>query len=122
MLNIDQTNVAIVEAQRAWLHEQVDLSCDKLIANFKASEAVSANGVYKTPTLADGLDPRNKNGVNLTARGVEIIYRLFDDGAGYNRAGKTLGISQGAAKNRKAAWEKLGGPSREKIILDIDAI
>lgn len=75
---------------------------------------------FAVPTLADGLDPRNKNGVNLTARGAEILYRLFDAGAGYNRAAKTLQIAQNAAKNRKVMWEKLGGANRPKLKLDID--
>lgn len=68
----------------------------------------------KIPTLAQCQDPANKteNGVNLTERGVEVLYRLFDDGAGYNRASKSLGITQTAARHRKGAWEKAGGRDR----------
>lgn len=118
----DATTYAKIEAHRTFLHEQVDSSCDALIAQLSSQRTPQVNGVdYKLPTLADGLDPRNKNGVNLTERGAEMIYRLFDDGAGYNRAAKTMNISQGAAKNRKAVWTKLGGLERQKRILDIDA-
>ena len=72
------------------------------------------------PTLNDGRDPRNKNGHNLTDRGAELLYRMFDDGAGYNRASKMLNITQAAAKNRKAAWQRAGGVNRKRLTLDID--
>lgn len=116
------TAIALIEAHRLQMHHHVDATCNDVIARLRGSNAPTSGVVYKTPTLVDGLDPRNKNGVNLTDRGAEIIYRLFDDGAGYNRAAKTLGISQGAAKNRKAVWTKLGGTNRQKRILDIDAV
>jgi hypothetical protein len=80
----------------------------------------SAAPRYKMPSLNDGRDPRNKNGHNLTERGAELLYRMFDDGAGYNRASKMLNITQAAAKNRKAAWEKAGGANRKRLTLDID--
>jgi len=114
------TVIAAVEAARADLLSQVNQAFDSLIAQLSPS-AADANVVYKVPTLADGHDPRNKNGANLTPRGAEILYRVFDEGGGYNRASKMLNITQGAAKNRKALWVKLGGKSRPKMLLDIDA-
>ena len=72
------------------------------------------------PTLEQCQDPRNKDGANLTERGVEILYRLFDDDAGYNRASKALGITQTAARNRKGLWVKKGGLNRTRMPLDID--
>jgi hypothetical protein len=98
----------------------VNTACDDLIV--RLSPPAASSGVsFKMPTLADGHDPRNKNGLNLTPRGVEILYRVFDDGGGYNRAAKMLNISQGAAKNRKGLWQKLGGRNRQREVLDIDA-
>ncbi len=113
-----------IETLRTRLHAHIDASCDDLIAKLDGagSDKAATNIVYKTPTLADGHDPRNKNGLNLTPRGVEIIYRVFDDNGGYNRAAKMLNISQGAAKNRKATWLREGGTNRTKQIIDIDAI
>jgi hypothetical protein len=110
---------AAVESTRTALIGRVNEACDGLLAMLLPQS--SPTGVtFKMPTLADGHDPRNKIGLNLTPRGVEILYRVFDDDGGYNRAAKMLNISQGAAKNRKALWQKLGGKSRQKQILDID--
>jgi hypothetical protein len=112
--------IAAIEATRSSLIDFVNGACDGLVAKL-APQPVSPNNVtYKMPTLADGHDPRNKIGLNLTPRGVEILYRVFDDDGGYNRAAKMLNISQGAAKNRKGLWQKLGGKNRIKEVLDID--
>ena len=113
------TTIAHLEALRATLHAQIDVIYNDAIAKL-ASGDTSAPVIFKTPTLADGHDPRNKNGLNLTPRGVEILYRVFDDGGGYNRASKMLNITQGAAKNRKAIWTKVGGLDRAKQVIDID--
>jgi hypothetical protein len=115
------TATAVIEALRTGLHAHIDATCNDAIRQLSSDEA-PATVVYKEPTLADGHDPRNKNGQNLTPRGAEIIYRVFDDGGGYNRAAKLLNISQGAAKNRKAIWTSLGGLNRTKQVLDIDLI
>ena len=114
------TIIAAIEATRSSLVDVVNDACDRLIAKL-ASPPGPARGIeYKMPTMADGHDPRNKIGLNLTPRGVEILYRVFDDDGGYNRAAKMLNISQGAAKNRKALWQKLGGKNRQKEVIDID--
>jgi hypothetical protein len=110
---------AAIEAARAQTIATVNQAFDDLAATL-APTPPQAQRIYKTPTPADGLDPRNKNGANLTPRGVEILFRAFDDCAGYNRAGKLLNITQGAAKNRKDQWRKLGGIHRVKTPLDID--
>jgi hypothetical protein len=111
-----------LEALRAELHTAIDISINARIAelNGEGGSPTVSPPIYKTPTLADGHDPRNKNGLNLTPRGVEILYRVFDDDGGYNRAAKMLNISQGAAKNRKALWVREGGKNRTKQTLDID--
>jgi len=121
-MSVSTTNVvAAIEAMRTDLTASIDRACDGLRAAL-ASEAPPTHAVLKFPTLQDGHDPRNKNGLNLTERGVEILYRVFDDDGGYNRAAKMLNISQGAAKNRKGLWMKVGGKNRQKLVLDIDAV
>lgn len=116
------TALLSLENLRAELHAAIDTSINAQIAALdgEGGPRASIPPVYKTPTLADGHDPRNKNGLNLTPRGVEILYRVFDDDGGYNRAAKMLKISQGAAKNRKALWVREGGKTRTKQTLDID--
>lgn len=113
--------LSLIESIRTGLHTQVDQLCNDAITQLSPGGAPP--GIkFRMPTLADGHDPRNKNGQNLTPRGAEILYRVFDDGGGYNRAAKMLGISQGAAKNRKGIWTKLGGVNRTKLVLDIDTL
>ncbi len=65
----------------------------------------------------DELDPKsplNKQGANLTPRGVEVCYRLFDGGKTRYAVADAMGISYGAATHRFHAWEKLGGQKRER--------
>ena len=111
--------VAALESYRAELVDYINRTTDNLIARISSTDTASVIGV-KVPTFEQAQDPRNKDGVNLTARGAEILYRLFDHGAGYNRASKALGITQTAARNRKGLWEKLGGLNRKREPLDID--
>lgn len=69
----------------------------------------------------DDLDPRNplnKDGVNLTPRGVEVCYRLFDRGKTRYAVSQAMEISYGAATHRFHAWEKLGGKDRERRPLE----
>ena len=79
------TTATAIEALRTGLHAHIDAACDDAIRQLASSNTPTPT-VYKQPTLADGHDARNKNGQNLTPRGAEIIYRVFDDGGGYNRA------------------------------------
>lgn len=111
--------VAALESHRAELVDHINRTTNALIAKIAGSNASPIEGV-KIPTLEQAQDSRNKDGANLTARGAEILYRLFDDGAGYNRASKALGITQTAARNRKGLWEKQGGLNRKREPLDID--
>lgn len=119
MSDTSTSAIAAIEAMRTDLVACINKACDGLRAAL-APLPTQKDPFYKMPTLQDGHDPSNKNGLNLTPRGVEILYRVFDDGGGYNRAAKMLGISQGAAKNRKASWLAAGGPNRKKALLDID--
>lgn len=66
---------------------------------------------------ADDLDPKNplnKNGVNLSPRGIEVAYRMFDAGRTRYAVKEALDISYGAATHRFHAWEKVGGKNRMK--------
>lgn len=67
----------------------------------------------------DPKDPRNKlpDG-KLTPRGVEICYRLFDMGKTRYAVKEAMDISYGAATHRLDAWQKTGGPKREKMSID----
>jgi hypothetical protein len=62
----------------------------------------------------DPANPLNKIGVNLSDRGVEVCYRLFDAGKSRYAVASELRISYGAATHRFHAWEKLGGKNRQK--------
>lgn len=68
--------------------------------------------------VVDPRDPRNKTGRNLSERGVEVIYRLFDQGKTIYAAKEAMQISYSAAKYRHETWEKAGGHGREKAVLD----
>ncbi len=67
----------------------------------------------------DPRDPRNKlpNG-KLSERGVEICYRLFDEGKTPYAVGHAMLIEFGSAAHRFKNWEKLGGTNRKKSKLD----
>jgi hypothetical protein len=69
----------------------------------------------------DDLDPKNplnKNGNNLSTRGVEVAYRMFDAGKTRYAVAQALDISYGAASYRLYLWEKLGGKNRPKQPLE----
>jgi hypothetical protein len=113
--------IAALEITRTNTIAAINTIFDSKIAELR-QDGPAIPMVFKMPTPVDGADPRNKNGHNLTPRGVEILYRVFDDGGGYNRASKMLNITQAAAKNRKGNWNKLGGLNRTKAVLDIDTV
>ncbi|APL95497.1 hypothetical protein [Sphingobium indicum] len=69
----------------------------------------------------DDLDPGNplnKIGDNLSPRGVEVCYRLYDQGKTRYAVSQALKISYGAATHRFHAWEKLGGVNRQRQPLE----
>lgn len=120
MTTTDTAIALALESTRADLLDHVNKTIDGLKAKL-IENAATLPKTLTVPTLEQCQDSRNKEGANLTERGVEILYRLFDDGAGYNRASKALSITQTAARNRKGLWEKKGGLGRERTIIDIDA-
>ena len=67
----------------------------------------------------DPKDPRNKlSDGKLSDRGVEVCYRLFDNGLTRYAVKEAMNISFGAATYRFEAWQKLGGVNRTKSSLD----
>jgi hypothetical protein len=70
------------------------------------------------PEELDTRSPLNKIGLNLTPRGVEVCYRLYDAGKSRYAVAQALEISFGAATHRFHAWEKLGGIERERRQLE----
>ena len=119
MTNPDSTTAlaAIIEGWRKDTIDTTNRTADAMLAKLAAGSTKPIVGI-RIPTFEQCQDKaKNKNGDNLTERGIEILYRLFDDGAGYNRASKSLGITQTAARNRKGLWERLGGLNRERMHL-----
>lgn len=58
----------------------------------------------------DPMDPRNKTSDGkLSERGVEVCYRLFDEGKTRYAVAKAMSISFGAATHRQQAWRKARG-------------
>jgi len=118
MPKTDTAIALILESHRTELLDHVNKTIDALKAQL-VDDAAALPKNDKVPTLEQCQDPANKDGANLTPRGVELLYRLFDDGAGYNRASKALGITQTAARNPKGLWEKKeGGLNRERKFLE----
>jgi len=64
-------------------------------------------------------DPRNKSpDGKLTERGVEVCFRLFDEGKTPYAVSNAMRIAFGSAMNRFNGWTKAGGPNRKKRRLD----
>lgn len=102
-----------LESTRADLLDYVKKTIDALKAKL-VEDVPGLPKAFKVPTLEQCHDDRNKDGANLTERGVEILYRLFDDGAGYNRASRRSGLPRpphatGRVSGRKrVGWNALG--------------
>ena len=94
--------LALIEAAR----ENLDRAQAKLTAEAKQGENL------------DPRNPLNKDGMNLSPRGVEVCYRLFDQGKTRYAVSQALDISYGAATHRFHAWEKLGGTDRKRQPID----
>lgn len=82
--------------------------------------AVATVKTPNKPSVEQCHEPQNKIGVNLSPRGIELIYRLYDHGSSVRAASIAMAISHRAAKWRKGAWEKAGGSNRPRTVLDID--
>lgn len=104
-----------IEAARLEAHGVLDRSFDALRERLTpVPKGPTGLIIFKVPSDEDCSDSRNKTGFNLTREGVEILFRLLDNGAGYNSAGRKMSITQTAVKNRKRDWELAGGQQRKK--------
>src|SRR5262249_19753988 len=83
-------------------------------ANLDRIESLLRPSISHQTEELDPKSPLNKNGTNLTARGVEVAYRMFDAGKTRYAVSEALEISYGAASYRLEAWEKIGGKKRER--------
>jgi hypothetical protein len=117
-MHTDDDLHAAIKAARQQAHAGVDRSFDALLHRL-VPDATMPTGhvIYNSPSDEHYRDPRNKNGLNLTPEGLEILFRLLDQGAGYNSAGRKMSITQTAVKNRKKDWEAAGGLRREKAFI-----
>ncbi|WP_027152571.1 hypothetical protein [Mesorhizobium sp. WSM2561] len=107
-----------VEAARLEGHAYIDRLINALLERLDPAPAHAPGSVqYKVPSDDDCRDARNKVGVNLTPEGKEILFRLLDNDAGYNSAGRRMSITQTAVKNRKKDWLAAGGKHREKMFI-----
>jgi len=105
--------LSAIDVARYNAHLQVDKIFDELVISISKPSSTDENFMgFKYPSDADCIDPSNKVGKNLSPRGVELLFRLLDHGAGYNSAARKFSITQTAVKNQKRNWEKAGGKNR----------
>lgn len=108
---------AVIEAARTEAHIAIDQAMDRLKERFLAETSAAAQPgeiTYKQPTDDDCRDQRVKNGANFSQDGVEVLFRLFDVGAGYNSAARKLGVTQSAIKRWKGKYSEANGANRKK--------
>ena len=75
--------------------------------------------LLRQPDKLDPSDPSNKLADGkLTPQGVEVCYRLFDQGMTRYRVSRAMNISFGAASYREGRWRKEGGKDRKRRPLD----
>ena len=108
--------------------EQISLALDTMTAGLEkmaAGLATLRNLLSPTriePAALNPKDPANKYMIGglekLTPRGVEVCYRLFDQGVTRYGVSQAMDISFGAADHRHTSWTKAGGLGREKKPLD----
>lgn len=134
ILTLSMDGVLFETAERVFEEELKRL--DKLIVRQIARERIHACNLnaeldLRGTELIGDLDPRfptnhrmSQMGYgddwspptgHLTARGVEICYRLFDLGKSQLAVSYLMGISLKAAKNRKRLWLEAGGSARERV-------
>jgi hypothetical protein len=117
MRRIDRMDARLARMQK----NAADTGCASVSLNLRGygevNLAITGTIIYKEPTDEDCRDARNKDGVNLTNEGRELLFRLLDNNAGYNSAGRKLSISATAVKHRKKEWVESGGRDRTKMFI-----
>ncbi|HXP06405.1 MAG TPA: hypothetical protein VN808_19990 [Stellaceae bacterium] len=81
----------------------IKIAVDNLQAELDRLRNLLDNSIQEAE-LPDPRDPRNKNGKNLTDRGVDAVFRHFDAGKTRYAVSELFGISFGAADYRHAQW------------------
>lgn len=105
-------NAAVVEAI-----DNINSGLERVMAGFAHLKGLLAPEIEGQEF--DPRDPANKlEDGKLTARGIEICYRLFDAGKSKYAVGVEMDISFSAAKHRFEAWQKAGGVDRVKQPLE----
>jgi DNA-binding NarL/FixJ family response regulator len=86
----------------------------------RAADALAPKGVdAKTDEgYGDPADPRNKDGLKLTPRGIEVAYRMLEAGKNRYQIAKEMQITFGGATYRQSAWIKEGGVARKRIAIE----
>ncbi|MCK1715033.1 hypothetical protein [Bradyrhizobium sp. 143] len=62
----------------------------------------------------DPKSPLNKSGKNLSPRGIEVAYRLYDADKTRHAVAAALDISFAAADHRRKTWLEAGGKQRQR--------
>lgn len=89
---------------------------DKIIQD---AQRVRALIQPKAADIGDPKDPRNKTvDGKLTPRGVEVLYRMFDQGLTRYAAADALSVSYAACSHRFGTYQKAGGKSRKRVSID----
>ncbi len=119
------TPMVFRSAERAFLSELKRLRkrIERLRANrIEELAALNSELSLEGSGLTDEHHPRGPlahyDNARLTARGVEIVYRLFDLGKSITAVAYLSGLSIRAARKRRTMWAACGGRSRPAVDLD----
>ncbi|GJG96659.1 hypothetical protein [Cupriavidus pauculus] len=111
---------ATAESQRIKVSEAIDnviAGLERAMSGMQELKALLSESEPK-PEF-DPKDPSNKypDG-KLTARGIEVCYRLFEAGYTRYKVAALMGIAFNSADNRYHTWKHLGGADRVKMPLE----
>ena len=98
---------------------RLDTRITRLVARRKVENAALNSELDNIATAyRDESCPRHPshtyNNGRLTPRGVEICYRLFDDGYSKLAVAHAFGLSMSSVRHRQALWLKAGGKKRSR--------
>jgi hypothetical protein len=89
-------------------------SAARKLENAKLHAELSLDGTDLTGDLHPNHPLNQYESGNLTARGVEVCYRLLDAGKSPMAVAHLMRISLASATRRKRMWEAAGGTDRER--------
>lgn len=122
---MSQTILSDSNTSSTYNHAAIEEALDNISAGLaRVSDAFTTLTALLVPDAMansaefDPKDPANKFEVGglmkLTPQGVEVCYRLFDEGKSRYAVKELMAISFGAANHRFEAWKKIGGVNRVK--------